>query len=81
MAVTSTDALDAMPVIRNAAQFDRRSGNILERLVFNNRVAMVIACANPTVLRLFEITKLDSTFDIVPDRDAAVARIRQAIAD
>jgi anti-sigma B factor antagonist len=35
-----------------------------------------IACANPTVLRLFEITRLDSTFDIEPDVDAAIARVR-----
>ena len=43
--------------------------------------AMVIACANPTVLRLFEITRLDSTFEIVPDCDEAIARIRQVAAD
>ena len=43
--------------------------------------AMVLACANPTVLRLFEITKLDSTFDIVPSCDEAIARLRQATAD
>jgi uncharacterized protein len=28
---------DSMPVIRELAQFDRRSGNLLERLVFNHR--------------------------------------------
>jgi hypothetical protein len=33
------------------------------------------------VLRLFEITKLDSTFDIVPSCDEAIARLRQATAD
>jgi anti-sigma B factor antagonist len=43
---------------------------------------MVIACANPTVLRLFEITKLDSTFEILPGRDEAVERLlRQPAAD
>jgi hypothetical protein len=31
---------------------------------------------NPTVLRLFEITKLDSTFDIQPTREAAMARVQ-----
>ena len=51
------------------------------RRVTRVRGAMVIACANPTVLRLFEITKLDSTFDIVPDCDEAIDRIRQAAAD
>ncbi len=37
---------------------------------------MAIAAANPTVLRLFEITKLDSTFDIHPTRDEALASVR-----
>jgi anti-sigma B factor antagonist len=41
---------------------------------------LAIACANPTVLRLFEITRLDSTFDITPDVDAAIARVRAADA-
>jgi anti-anti-sigma regulatory factor len=26
--------------------------------------ALAVVCTNPTVLRLFEITKLDTTFDI-----------------
>jgi anti-sigma B factor antagonist len=51
------------------------------RRVTRVRGAMVIACANPTVLRLFEITKLDSTFDIVPNCDEAIERIRQVAAD
>jgi anti-sigma B factor antagonist len=37
--------------------------------------ALVIVCTNPTVLRLFEITRLDVTFDIVDTRDAALERI------
>ena len=51
------------------------------RRVTRVRGAMAIACANPTVLRLFEITKLDSTFDILPDCDQAIERIRQIAAD
>jgi hypothetical protein len=30
------------------------------------------------VLRLFEITRLDTTFEIVDSRDAAVAAVRRA---
>lgn len=37
--------------------------------------ALVIVCTNPTVLRLFEITRLDATFDIVRTRAEALARI------
>ncbi len=38
------------------------------------RLALVVS--NPTVLRLFEITRLDSTFDIAPTRDEAIARVQ-----
>jgi anti-anti-sigma regulatory factor len=37
---------------------------------------MVLVCTNPTVLRLFEITRLDTTFDIRPTRDEAVQAVR-----
>jgi len=56
---TSTSDLDAMPVVRDLADFDRRSGNLLERIVFNNRLAMVVVCAIVTiVLGWFAATKL-----------------------
>jgi anti-sigma B factor antagonist len=34
---------------------------------------LAIACANPTVLRLFEVTKTAASFAIFPGRDGAVA--------
>jgi anti-sigma B factor antagonist len=37
-----------------------------------------LVVSNPTVMRLFEITKLDSTFDIQPTREAALARVQAA---
>ena len=40
------------------------------------RLALVVS--NPTVLRLFEITKLDSTFDLQPTREAALERVQGA---
>lgn len=39
---------------------------------------MALVCANPTVLRLFEITSLDSTFDIFADRPTAFAYVQAA---
>jgi len=36
---------------------------------------MALVCANPTVLRLFEITSLDATFDIFAERNAAFAHV------
>src|SRR6266536_1343818 len=52
MAAVSDD-LDQMPVVRKLADFDQKSGNLLERLVFNNRLVMVIACAIATVVLVF----------------------------
>jgi anti-sigma B factor antagonist len=40
--------------------------------------ALVIACSNPTVLRLFQVTHLDSTFVIVDTRDQALEQARSA---
>jgi anti-anti-sigma factor len=44
----------------------------------NGRLALVVS--NPTVLRLFEVTKLESTFDIQPSLDRAIERVRAAAA-
>jgi anti-sigma B factor antagonist len=38
---------------------------------------LALVCANPTVLRLFEITSLDKTFDIFSGRSAACAHVVQ----
>ena len=58
MAVVADD-LDQMPVVRKLADFDQQSGNLLERLVFNNRLVMVIVCAVLTVvLGYFAATRL-----------------------
>ena len=38
---------------------------------------LALVCSNPTVLRLFQITSLDETFDIFPDRPAAFAHVAQ----
>ena len=37
---------------------------------------LALACTNPTVLRIFEITGTDSTFTIVADREAALKAVR-----
>jgi anti-sigma B factor antagonist len=38
---------------------------------------MALVCANPTVLRLFQITSLDETFDIFPGRVQAFAHVQR----
>ena len=45
-----TDNLDAMPVVRELEDFDQKSGNRLERLIFNNRLLVIIACSIVTVV-------------------------------
>jgi len=50
-----------LTVLLNALRRVRRAGGML-----------AIACANPTVLRLFEVTKTSSSFAIFPARDGAV---------
>jgi len=45
-----SDNLEQMPVVRDVADFDQRSGNALERLVFNNRLLMIAICAVVTVV-------------------------------
>ncbi len=49
MAAVSTD-LDQMPVIKKLADFDQKSGNLLERLVFNNRLVMMLVCGIITIV-------------------------------
>jgi anti-anti-sigma factor len=41
---------------------------------------MAVVCQNPTVLRLFEITRLDSTFAIHAEVEPALAAVRRAQA-
>jgi anti-sigma B factor antagonist len=39
---------------------------------------MAVVCSNPTVLRLFEITRLDTTFDIHAELEPALALVQAA---
>jgi predicted RND superfamily exporter protein len=51
--------LDTMPVIRELKGFDARSGNFLERLIFNNCLLVVLTCLIVTVLlSYFAATRL-----------------------
>jgi anti-sigma B factor antagonist len=49
--------------------------NVLRR-VTRAGGAMALVCSNPTVLRLFEITRLDSTFDIHAEVEPALAAVQ-----
>jgi anti-anti-sigma factor len=45
--------------------------HVLRRMV-RREARLVIACNNPTVLRLFEATRTDATFEILPTREQAL---------
>ncbi|BAL27435.1 RND family transporter [Azoarcus sp. KH32C] len=44
------DSQDQTPVVRSLSDFDRHSGNALERMIFNHRLAVVAICAVVTVV-------------------------------
>jgi anti-sigma B factor antagonist len=52
--------------------------NCLRRIT-RSRGRLALVCTSPTVLRLFAITKLDTTFDIVATREAALERVHRAV--
>ncbi|MBS0353621.1 MAG: MMPL family transporter [Proteobacteria bacterium] len=58
MAVSS-HTLDQAPVVQSLGDFDPRSGNALERLIFNNRLVVVVLCGLATlVLAVIAFSKL-----------------------
>jgi len=58
--VTFIDSTGLMTLLNALRRIVRREGRL------------VIACNNPTVLRLFEATRTDATFEIVPTREQAL---------
>jgi anti-sigma B factor antagonist len=59
--VTFIDSTGLMTLLNALCRVVRREGRL------------VIACNNPTVLRLFEATRTDATFEIVPTREQALS--------
>jgi anti-sigma B factor antagonist len=49
--------------------------NALRRVV-RGEGRLALACNNPTVLRVFQVTRTDSTFAIFPTREQALAHAR-----
>jgi anti-sigma B factor antagonist len=65
-AVEFIDSTGLSVLLSGLRQLGQRGGN------------MALVCTNPTVLRLFQITSLDTTFDIFDDRPAAIAHLTKA---
>lgn len=49
----ATDLMDRMPIVRALTDFNPNEGTTLERLIFNNRLVVVITCALVTLVLLF----------------------------
>ncbi len=50
--------INGMPAIADLQDFDRRSGSAFERLIFNHRLLVVVACALVTLLLGWQATRL-----------------------
>jgi anti-sigma B factor antagonist len=64
--VTFIDSTALMRLLTAQRELDRRGGQ------------MVLVCSNPTVLRLFEVTRTNETFEIFPTRDRALGSLEPA---
>ena len=52
-----TGKTEEMPVVTDPKDFDNTSGNLLERLIFNNRMVVMVACVVMTLLLAYQTTK------------------------
>ena len=74
----------AQPVVGNLAEFDKRSGTFVERLLFNNRLAVIVLCAVITALLGYQATKLrlNASFEkTIPTGQAYIANYLKYQAD
>lgn len=53
-----TEKIEEMPVVKDIKNFDHKSGNRLEQLIFNNRLAVMTVCVVVTLLLAWQATKL-----------------------
>lgn len=47
-----------MPVVSDLSKFDRQSGNLLERILFNNRTIVILLCIIATIFLAFQTRHL-----------------------
>jgi predicted RND superfamily exporter protein len=53
-----TPNIEAMPVVRDIKDFDLKSGILLERLIFNNRLVVMLACLVVTLFLGYAAVKI-----------------------
>ncbi len=61
----NTEQIEEMPVISDIKDFDKKSGILLERLVFNNRIVFIAICMLLTILLGYQALhiKLSASFE------------------
>jgi len=72
------------PVIRDLADFDRQSGSLVERLLFNHRLAVILVCALVTLLLGFQALglHLNTSFEkTIPANHPYIANYMQHRSD
>ncbi len=72
------------PVIAKVKDFDRKSGSIVERLLFNNRPAILLLCLLMTLFLSFEAArvKLNANFEnMIPTHQSFVVNFLNHYAD
>ncbi|ATE58650.1 efflux RND transporter permease subunit [Thauera sinica] len=82
--MTPDHALAEHPVIRELRHFDASSGSLPERLLFNNRIVVVLFCLLLTVLLGFQATRLQlgASFDkMIPGNHPYIANYLAHKAD
>ncbi|WP_291762422.1 MMPL family transporter [Limnobacter sp. UBA7229] len=73
------NSLDQMPVVRSLSEFDSKSGSIVERLIFNNRVVLSVICLLLTLFLGYKATDLtiNASFDdMMPNSHSFVQNYR-----
>ncbi len=64
MALSATDArAEHLPTVANPKDFDRNSGNWLERMIFNHRIWVVLVCGTITLVLGWRATMLEVNAD------------------
>ena len=74
--MNADSSLAQQPVVRDLADFDLRSGNMIERLLFNNRLLVLISCVALTVLLGWQATRveLNASFEnMIPKQHPYIA--------
>ena len=85
MVGNNNEQINSMPVIRDRSAFDSKSGNVLERLVFNHRLALILVCAVLSVFFGFKVAtglQINASFEkMIPQSSPYIRNYLASKAD